>query len=529
MDAVKVQSVVCTFDGARHPISRRLKIAAFLIQQLPRIVRLFLRGGQNQYTISSSPLTETGKYSATLAPLVMPDTFHPSSTCIYNSTPPPLSTPTPFRSIRLQHIYPTLARPPPPALAMSLYPPPTPAVPSPAMHTQPRPTRPAPHRTSSSPSPSPSASANLSSAYLSSANLSSTNLSSANLSSANLSSTSPPSPSLTPSPTPSTPPSLTGVLSDAHFAHLHRHLQMKWVRHGPQFTLTWMSRSREARRSWLMSHFPQAATSSTDSRDAFGFDARINAALFPELVISEVVSSDFHLPGLFAEADSFDSFEHMLEAAVAFCAKADIRIDEAPDSLGRADLADLHTGFDVAMSVGSRPARNVDEGVVRAARNRCATMLLVLCGIFSHWEGELKETSVKESLLGVLFGCSSSQCARHTKGDGGMLKTCHGCRISSYCSRECQKVDWERGHNVACCFEGGDSAQVGADKLRLVPDVVFEANETTKAKVLECLQKRAAGQDKNIHAELIAMLNFIEIYQGELRRSDLFGSDDGID
>jgi len=30
------------------------------------------------------------------------------------------------------------------------------------------------------------------------------------------------------------------------------------------------------------------------------------------------------------------------------------------------------------------------------------------------------------------------------------LKVCSGCRVSSYCSRECQVQDWKEGHKYRC-------------------------------------------------------------------------------
>jgi hypothetical protein len=38
-------------------------------------------------------------------------------------------------------------------------------------------------------------------------------------------------------------------------------------------------------------------------------------------------------------------------------------------------------------------------------------------------------------------------------GDPGVpatLKLCGGCRMTRYCSSECQKEDWKLGHNVVC-------------------------------------------------------------------------------
>ena len=43
-----------------------------------------------------------------------------------------------------------------------------------------------------------------------------------------------------------------------------------------------------------------------------------------------------------------------------------------------------------------------------------------------------------------------------SRADGIVLKRCSGCRIVSYCSRECQKLDWLQ-HKMECKKNAGPS------------------------------------------------------------------------
>lgn len=60
-----------------------------------------------------------------------------------------------------------------------------------------------------------------------------------------------------------------------------------------------------------------------------------------------------------------------------------------------------------------------------------------------------RECKVDSHGCRLLHQCAHSGCGRweETKGE---FQRCSGCRGAAYCSRECQKAAWQRGHRAAC-------------------------------------------------------------------------------
>eukprot|EP00058_Branchiostoma_floridae_P015541 XP_002601029.1 hypothetical protein BRAFLDRAFT_128148 [Branchiostoma floridae] len=81
---------------------------------------------------------------------------------------------------------------------------------------------------------------------------------------------------------------------------------------------------------------------------------------------------------------------------------------------------------------------------------------------------------IQEARKTKLLRCCNPKCGK--PGYRKTLKLCAGCKLTRYCSRDCQKQHWSVGHKKCC---GHDSCPaIGPEALKqllmLVPDNVRE-------------------------------------------------------
>eukprot|EP00058_Branchiostoma_floridae_P015548 XP_002601036.1 hypothetical protein BRAFLDRAFT_96928 [Branchiostoma floridae] len=65
-------------------------------------------------------------------------------------------------------------------------------------------------------------------------------------------------------------------------------------------------------------------------------------------------------------------------------------------------------------------------------------------------ENEESWKLIEEAWKTKLLRCCNPKCGKPGKRKAGTLKLCAGCKLTRYCSRDCQKQHWSVGHKKCC-------------------------------------------------------------------------------